>query len=180
MSESFPQMLEERRRRRDAERMRLQKRIAELSREGEDDAIAARVYQDAMTSQTATAVAIASDPATPKPDAVEASPYKVVMMPRASVEAPKVKDMILAVLRDAYPNGLTAANIKGKVYLRFKEQINSNTTTVTLGRFSKDGIVKNDSRVWFYVPAAPAPNIPQLNGTAHKLAPESSLLEALE
>jgi hypothetical protein len=67
-----------------------------------------------------------------------------------------VKDMILSILKDAYPTGLTAAQIKGKAFLRYQEHINPNTLTVTLVRFGKakpgeQALVKCEGRVWTYI-----------------------------
>lgn len=130
---------------RDAERMRLHKRIVELNAEGEKDAVAVeqlkQIYPDGFPS--------ASD--SPVPDAVEAPPTP----PPTAAEMQKmasdmtVKDMALLILREAHPNGLTASQIKGKAFLKFRKHINSNTLTVSLVRLKPK--VKCEGRTWFYV-----------------------------
>ncbi|MBA2587742.1 MAG: hypothetical protein H0U98_03860 [Alphaproteobacteria bacterium] len=148
MDDPFLLALEERRLKREAERTAWNKRAAQLNAEGEADAVAKRVYLE--TVKPASAVK-----PSPKPDAVEPAPQATVEGGAAAEEIP-VKDMILTVLRDAYPLGLTAKQIKGKAYMRFKKHINPNTLTVSLGRYSKpkDGeprLARCDGRTWFYV-----------------------------
>ena len=141
------------------------KRAIQLNAEGEEDSVAKRVYLQTLS-------------APPVPDAVEAPPSP----PRHATQSvetgkPMVKDMILTVLRDAHPNGLSAEQIKGKAFLRYQEHINPNTLTVSLGRYSKPKpgepvLAKCVGRIWYYVHGAGtvparAPELALLNGGKH-------------
>ena len=151
MADLFLQALEERRLKRDAERSAMVKRSAQLNAEADADAVAKRVYLE-------TIAASPSAPAAAVPDDIEPSPAPPIFAAPVSdtTGKPMVKDMILSVLRDAYPHGLSAAQIKAKAYLRFKQHINPNTLTVSLGRYSKPKpgeakLAKCDGRVWYYI-----------------------------
>lgn len=165
MADSFLQALEDRRMKREAERNAMIKRSAALNAEAEKDSVAKLVYLETLA-------------APPVPDAIEpAPPPPVYAAKSADTGKLMVKDMILAVLRDAYPNGMTAEQIKGKAFLRYQQHINPNTLTVSLGRYSKpkEGelrLARCEGRVWFYirdtdtVPAR-APELALLNGGRH-------------
>lgn len=77
------------------------------------------------------------------------------------------KEMILAVLKEAGPEGATAKQIRAKVFLRFKTHINPNTLTVSLVRFSKGSEPKArcEGRTWYYVGAG--------NGAVHRLGAQA-------
>jgi hypothetical protein len=152
------QKFEERRRARDEERMKLSKRMGEIVREAEEDAVALKVlhqmYPDGYPSEavgTANAgVEVKGVSATGEARSVALSASVVAI----KQEPPMlVKDMILNILRDAAPTGLNAAQIRGKAALRYKAQINPNTLTVSLCRFAKDGKVRSEGRTWFYIRA---------------------------
>lgn len=156
---------EERRQARNEERMRLSKRLGEIVREAEEDAVALKVlremYPDGYPSEPTpvdAAVELRGVSATGEARPVMALGASVIAIKQ---EPPiRVKDMILNILRDAAPTGLNAGQIKGKAMLRYKAQINSNTLTVSLCRYAKDGIVRSEGRTWFYIRpnGAVAPN----------------------
>lgn len=165
MNDHFLQALEDRRMKREAERNAMIKRSAVLNAEAEADTVAKRVYLETLTAR-------------PVPDAIElAPPPHVYAAKSADTDKLMVKEMILAVLRDAYPNGMTAEQIKGKAFLRFKQHINPNTLTVSLGRYSKpkEGeprLARCEGRTWFYIrdtDTVPprAPELALLNGGRH-------------
>lgn len=135
---------EERRRNREAKRLELNKQLAELNAEGEKDAIAVAqlrlVYPDGFPDSGLPA----------PPDAVEDAPPPPATAAQLQQRGGEltVKDMALAVLTDAWPSGLTASQIKGKAFLRYKKQINSNTLTVSLVRLKPE--VRCEGRIWFY------------------------------
>jgi hypothetical protein len=172
MPDMFLQGLEDRRLKREAERMAMNKRMAQLNVDGEADAIAKRVYLDMVKGGDIPAVQ--AEPKAPTPDAIESAPAAPDTAPRRN-DGYMVKDMVLAVLRDAFPAGLNASEIKHRAYNRFKQHINPNTLTVTLGRYSKpkDGdpvIARCVGRVWFYVPpinVVRSPELALVNGGKH-------------
>jgi len=141
---------DERKQRRERERFALNKRLVELNAEAERDevtvnnliAICSEHHKDYVPNLTI-------------PDAVEpAPPPPTAAAVQMASNGMRVKDMVLAVVRDAYPQGLTAKQIKGKAFLRYKHDINPNTLTVTLVRYSKgnEARVRCDGRTWYYVP----------------------------
>jgi len=69
---------------------------------------------------------------------------------RRKPKGTKVKDVILAVLKEAR-GGLTAKQIRGKAFLKFNAELNPNTLTVTLIRMKVDKIVRIEGRQWFYI-----------------------------
>ena len=142
---------DERRRQREAKRLELNKQLAELNAEGEKDAIAVAqlraVYPNGFPNDDGPPRSIDRRPA----DAIESPPAPPATAAQAQNVAGgnlTVKEMALMVLRDAMPNGLTAAQIKGKAFLRFKKHINPNTLTVSLVRLKPK--VKCEGRIWFY------------------------------
>jgi hypothetical protein len=144
--------LEARRMDRDRERMDLHKRIAQLNTEAEKDSIALQVLKEMYPDGWK-----AAQERSPKPDGALPSPI-------AKAATMLFKDVILAILRDAAPGGLTANQIKAKAMLKYKVEINPNTLTVTLGRFSRppDGSApkaKYDGDVWRYLPTASLTNL---------------------
>jgi hypothetical protein len=156
---------EDRRRERDAERMRLNKRLAELAADGEKDGIAVAQLKAIYPNGFPTA-ALDQDIDMIGADAIEAAPAppaRALEMQQRGGDA-TVKQMAEAILRDAHPNGLTASQIKGKAFLRFKKHLNPNTLTVSLVRLKPRVMCEN--RIWFYVK-------PNGNG-AHDAAKEKS------
>ncbi|MBP6012035.1 MAG: hypothetical protein KBA31_07390 [Alphaproteobacteria bacterium] len=63
-----------------------------------------------------------------------------------------VKEMLLDVLRDAYPSALTAGDLRELALERFGKAINPNTLTVTLVRYRHDKLVTVVNKMWRYVP----------------------------
>lgn len=128
----------DRRLQRRVERNNLEQRLAQLDKEDADDATALRVLRGLYPE--------GPDPWSEPPAAAR------TQEPMATGRM-STKDAILAVLRDAYPNGLTAAQIKGKVFLKFRIALNPNTTTVSLVRFRKAAQpqVRIEGKTWFYV-----------------------------
>lgn len=155
MDDPFLLAIENRRIARDGERMAMNKRIAQLNAEADADAVAKRVYLEMKSAGLLADQQPAGDAKqAAMPDAVEPAPATEVQA--AEGTDLMVKDMILLVLKEAYPNGMTAAQIKGKAWLRFRKYINPNTLTVSLGRFSKpkDGEPRQarcDGRTWYYM-----------------------------
>lgn len=148
--------LEARRLKREAERLSLQRRLAELVIEGEQDAVALKVLRQLDQKPIASA---ASNEA---PDRLSAT--ATIAPSGTAVRDVPFKTMILAVLQTAYPQGLTAAQIKAKVMLKYKRDLNSNTLTVTLVRASKDkddqkAIVRCEGRTWYSIPQPELPNV---------------------
>ena len=152
--------LEERRARRDAERLSLTKRLHQLNQEAEEDAVAAKVLlklypehvpapapqlpeKPSILDRLRAARTLAAS--TPSPASVAAT--------QDSGAGLKLKDMILNVLREAYPNGLKAQQIRGKVQIKYRTDLNPNTLTVTLVRYSKgdDPRARCEGRTWYYV-----------------------------
>lgn len=144
--------------------MRLNKRLAELAAEGEKDGIAVAqlraIYPEGFPADGGAQID------TVAADAIEAAPTP----PATAAEMQQrggdmtVKQMSELILKDAYPNGLTASQIKGKAFLRFKKHINPNTLTVSLVRLKPR--VQCEGRVWFYV----KPN--GVHDDANKKSPE--------
>ncbi len=126
---------EYRRRQRELERIQLTKRIAELNAEGERDAIAVAqlraIYPNGFPASDEQAVEIG-----PVPDAIEPPPLppSTAAEMQAAIGAFSVKEMALNILREAAPTGLSATQIKGKAFLRYRKHINPNTLTVSLVR----------------------------------------------
>jgi len=177
MGTTFLQALEDRKRKRDAERLLLNKRLLELQADSEADIVARRVYED-MVKSGQWSPDRSDVPATPdepkRTITYQLTGLSVQAAQAPMAQAPMVKDIVLSILKEAYPVGLTAAQIKGKAFLKFKTHINPNTLTVTLGRYSrpKDGeprLARCDGRIWFYVPAdgARAPELAFTNGGKH-------------
>jgi hypothetical protein len=148
--------LEARRLKREAERLSLQRRLAELVIEGEQDAVALKVLRQ-LDPQP-----IANGASNEAPDRLHAT--GITTPPGTAASDIPFKTMILSVLQAAYPNGLTAAQIKAKAVLKYKREINSNTLTVTLVRASKDkddqkAVVRCEGRTWYSIPQPELPNV---------------------
>lgn len=62
------------------------------------------------------------------------------------------KKLVLAIMRDAYPQGMNSADIREKAKKSYFREINKNTLTVTLVRLREDGGVRIDGKTWYYVP----------------------------
>jgi hypothetical protein len=147
--------LERRRIARDQERQRIMRRVAELNAEGEKDAITREVLQSLYPSGFPKAFIPAREPDTADPavpDGFEPAPLPPETA--AHKQATRggemtVKEMAVAVLQKAYPEGLSATQIKARAFLRFQKHINPNTLTVSLVRAKPR--VKCDGRTWYYV-----------------------------
>jgi len=159
------QRLDARRQSRERERLLIQKRLAEINAEDADDAVALRVlrnlYPDGFSNHPQT-------DAPEKPEAVTPDSASA----KFAVRTLPVKTMLLSVLKDAFPGGLTAAQIKGKVWLKYKQEINPNTLTVSLVRASKQKgdeppRVRCDGRTWYYLRYSEAPNLRPSVDTDH-------------
>ena len=150
-------LFELRRQRRDEERLALRKRLAELDAEGTEDATAIRVLRQVYS---------AADKTLRDGKIVHggqrAAPTNV--SPPAPAEKMSNKELCIAVLRDAAPNGMTAAQIKSKALLKYRRVINPNTLTVSLVRASKSrngnqAEVRCEGRTWFYISQPDVPNV---------------------
>ncbi|MDP6788159.1 MAG: hypothetical protein QGI13_13630 [Rhodospirillales bacterium] len=64
----------------------------------------------------------------------------------------KRKTVIRRIVKEAYPEGLQAAQIRGLAKEKNGIELNPNTVTVTLGRYKEKGIVRLEGKTWFYVP----------------------------
>lgn len=62
------------------------------------------------------------------------------------------KQLTIQILKDAYPRGYKAGEIRELAEFLHATKINPNTLTVTLGRLRAEETVRNDARTWFYVP----------------------------
>jgi hypothetical protein len=140
---------EERRISREAERHRLRRRLVELESEGQKDVIAIEqlkaIYPEGFPAELKMARVA------PQPDSIEPAPENLLTLsPRANKHS--YKDVILSTLQDA-PAGLSAAQIKGRAFLKHQVHINPNTLTVTLVRLSKGDapLVKFEDRAWHYL-----------------------------
>jgi hypothetical protein len=149
-------LLEKRRQRRDEERLHLRKRLSELDAEAADDATALRVLKKAYEKEDE-----APEPRT-LPKAIHTVGATPGLFFTPDADRP-IKDLILAVLADAAPNGMTAAQIRDKAMLKYRRLINPNTLTVSLVRASKQRgteppVVRCQGRVWYYLPPTITPN----------------------
>lgn len=153
-------LLEKRRLQREQERLALRKRLAELDADAFEDQTVLKGLTKLYGSKETLGHVVAAAAAASAPKPVSAALV-------ARTEAGKdmmYKDMILAVLRDGEPSGMTAAQIRAKAVLRFGKHINPNTLTVTLVRASKQrgneaAQVRCEGRTWFYVSKPEAQNI---------------------
>lgn len=143
-------ILEQRRMKREEERAKLNARMAELTAEGHQDAIVKawleKEYPNGFQSDTPVAKRM-----TPILGDVVAAQEGVVATNHKSVDHPPIKDMLLAIVKEAYPNGLKASQIRAKAYVRWGVEINQNTLTVSLARHQEHDRVKCVNRLWFYV-----------------------------
>ncbi len=137
----FLARMDQRKSARDAERSRLNKRLLEINREAEEDEIATRVYRKVGAEPSAAEKPI---------QALSALPTNSAEVRPAQPKGMKVKEAILAVLKDAR-GGLTAKQIRGRAFLKCNAELNPNTLTVTLIRMKEDKIVRIEGRQWFYI-----------------------------
>lgn len=88
-------------------------------------------------------------------------------------KAATVPEMCLAVLKDAYPEGLEKAMIFKKIKEKYGREVKSNTLTITLSTRLKDKeLVRIEGkRTWFYVP--------QQNETPDGLTSDVSDIESM-
>lgn len=150
-SESDPfKRLDDRRRERDRERMELNKRLAVLNQEADEDAIALKVLRKLYPEQPKTPGNVIL--------AHEFDRQRLSELPlageRPSGSLPRLipaKQLVLAVLREAYPEGLTAGQIGGRALVKHKRSINPNTLSVSLARHKEDGAIRLEGKTWFYV-----------------------------
>jgi hypothetical protein len=66
----------------------------------------------------------------------------------------QICEMVLEVLRDAYPEELKAAEIRQLILARFEVEINPNTLTVSLVRHREARLVKLVKKAWSYIPSS--------------------------
>lgn len=167
-------LLEKRRQQREQERLALRKRLAELDADAAEDQAVWKGLTKLYGSKESLGHVVAAAASVAAPNPAPATGLA------ARVEIGKdmlAKDMILTVLRDGAPSGMTAAQIKAKVVLKFGRHINPNTLTVTLVRASKQRgdeapLVRCEGRTWFYLSKPEAPNVPRapelaLGGSRH-------------
>jgi hypothetical protein len=155
-------ILEARRIKREQERMEINKRLSQLNAEGEEDTIALRVLRRILSSNGDAEKTNAESLASRLSPVVNVSGSLAAMVQASG--GMLVKDMIIAILRDAGPDGLTATQIKGRAALRYKANINPNTLTVSLVRASKPKgeqapLVRCAGRIWYYIGQPEAPNV---------------------
>jgi hypothetical protein len=71
----------------------------------------------------------------------------------APAEVPTVRDLVVERLKEIGDAGSKAAPIREFVEKRLSTQVHDKTIGMTLWRLSKQGIVRRDGQVWFFVPA---------------------------
>ena len=125
----------------DAERVQLLKRLSEIDKEVADQDTAIRVVKSVMGQVVSAGEAIQDQADTPMPIRTNPLGYRV-------------KDVAIAVLKDAYPNSMNAADIRKAALEKYGIEINSNTLTVSLSRWKTDGRVMIVGREWSYLPKA--------------------------
>ena len=64
----------------------------------------------------------------------------------------RINILALHILKQAYPRGMTAGDIRQAAADRHQTEIKSTTLTVALGRYKKVGAVRIVKRNWYYVP----------------------------
>ena len=62
------------------------------------------------------------------------------------------KDIAYKVLEDAYPNPVRAPDLQMKVEAILGRKFHDKTAGITLYRFSLDGVVTRNGRLWLFVP----------------------------
>src|SRR5665213_2927492 len=146
-------LFEARRAKRDQERLSLRKRLAELEIEATEDTTAVTVLRKVYAKETQASA-----------EASMAQQFATAVREAQAKEVP-TKELILAVLREATPAGMTAKQIKEKALLKYRRHINPNTLTVSLVRASKPhglqpASVRCDGRTWYYLSQPPeVPNV---------------------
>jgi hypothetical protein len=89
--------------------------------------------------------------ALPDPKSTEASNLNRSVITAQHHSSVPVKDMLLVIVREAGPEGVSAEQIRARAQIKFGVDVNPNTLTVSLVRHRKDGKVKCDKKRWFYV-----------------------------
>lgn len=132
--------------------------IAELDRELEDLAIAARVLARLGENESASEGVL-------RPVAMHTQSL-VDGLRRAAArrarEGRPVKEVLLEVLRDAYPIALQASEVRRRARDTYRVDVNPNTLTVSLSRFRDAGLVSITNKKWSYVPDRSEPNLARL------------------
>lgn len=160
-------LLDERRQRREQERMQIMKRLAQINVEGEEDEVArkvlTRIYPDGPDK--------VSPPKAGAPE-TDANTSELKQTNSAGMTA---SEACLEVVKGAYPNGLTTQQVVSKLFLRFRSQATSNTVRVSMRRHRGRGKANYLNGQWFYVPHSERRETPLLlpangaaNGGAHK------------
>lgn len=142
-------LFEERRLRRDKERLELRKRLAELDQEASEDAIAVKVLRNVYEKSAST------KSVGPNSGVLVPTGNSAVNIGDVYKDMP-VKEVLLSILRESAPEGMTAAQIRQKAMLKYRRDINSNTLTVSLVRASKikgdqPALVRCEGRKWRYI-----------------------------
>ena len=142
--------LEERRIKREQERMAMAKRTVELNAEGERDATTLRVLAEMYPDRAPSAKL------TPRPkDFSDRLPLPSAPVPEEKMNLGQelaIKHVVLNIVRDANPQGVTSQQIGARAAVKYRMQINKNTLGVSLGRHSRAGRIKCVSKRWYYIP----------------------------
>lgn len=118
----------------------VRRRQAELRKELEDLKIAERVY-------------LSSRPGAPAPEDVASDLLTAAKnwKNREMITPRTVKQMILELLDQTYPGGLTALEILAQIRERWKPDLDRTTLSPQLTRLKRDKKITNDKTRWFLV-----------------------------
>ena len=119
----------------------IRRRRAELRMELQELDIAERIYQQSREE---------GEPATAPPSPITAAAAQWKM---TDTNRPKtIKGMVLQVLDEIYPDGLTALEILDQIKVRWKADLERTTLSPQLTRLKKkDKSIKNEMGKWFLV-----------------------------
>jgi hypothetical protein len=138
----------------DAERVQILSRLKDIDKEISEQEVAIRVIRNVMGTANYTAPATNHSVGTVT-DSVTTS--IIHRSPAFEGDPPSqlpIKDVILEVLRGAYPNVMNASEIREAALADFKVNVNPNTLTVALGRWKAKKRVVIEGRDWSYMPSA--------------------------
>lgn len=123
----------------------IEKKQVDLFKEGDDCTVAARLFGfdleaeiRALVQETGSSSETAPPAQMPLPISAETSP-------------PKVKDLVLAAAREAYPKPVRAAQVRQTLEAR-GIKVHEKTVGMTLYRWLRAGELRRDGWDWFFVP----------------------------
>jgi hypothetical protein len=150
MSDDPFTLLDERRRKRESERMAINKRLSQMNAEGEQDDVARKVLLQMYPNGFSGATGVDTGNGLFAPAQPRFSLHDTNSKPDKTTTS--ASEMALEVVKDAYPDGLAQEQIAAKIFLRYRATVSENTVRVSMIRHRARIKARYTDSRWFYIP----------------------------